>query len=239
MSAVALLASAALMGLAGTPHCAGMCAAGCAAVAKLCKPQQAERALTGVLIGRLIGYGLAGAAVASAAGALRWLGDSVAWMRPIWSALQLMVLMLGLWLLVRGRLPTGVQAWAEQLVRRPPREGWTRVRMPGELKAVGIGALWPAIPCGLLHAALLVAAVASGPVEGAGVMLAFAATSSVGLILGPAFWLRLMPAAVRARAGINEGGTLALRLAGALVVVTMGWSLGHSLFEPLQAAWCA
>lgn len=236
---VALLVSAALMGLAGTPHCAGMCATGCAAVAKVCQPQKVERALAGVLLGRLIAYGIAGAAVASMAGGLRWLGDSVGWLRPIWAALQLAVFVFGLWLLLRGRLPAGVQAWAAQIGKRPQRDGWTRVRMPGELKAVGIGALWPAIPCGLLHAALLVAAVASGPVEGASVMLAFAVTSSVGLIVGPAFWLKLLPAALRSRAGLNEGGTLALRLAGALVVVTMGWSLSHSLFEPLQAAWCA
>jgi sulfite exporter TauE/SafE len=242
MSTTALMASAALMGLVGSPHCAGMCGAGCAAVASRCTPTRPERAWAGLLLGRLAGYALAGAAVASAAGGLRWLGDSVAWLRPIWAALQLAALVLGLWLLLRGRLPVGVQAWAERLGRPSPAAAPVqRIRLPGEAQAAAVGLLWPAIPCGLLHAALLVAAVASGPLDGAAVMLGFALASSVGLIAGPAFWLRLLPAAVKAggAAGATERSTvLALRLAGALVVLSMGWSLRHSVIEPLQA-WCA
>lgn len=250
MSTTALLASAVLMGLAGSPHCAGMCGAGCAAVARRCTPQHLPRGWSGLLLGRLAGYALAGAAVASAAGALRWLGEGVAWLRPIWAALQVAAFVLGLWLLVRGRLPVSVQAWAERLGRAAPAEASVgqRVRLPGEAQAAAIGLLWPAIPCGLLHAALLVAAVASGPLDGAAVMAGFALASSVGLIVGPAFWLRLVPAALRAggtaggaaggAAGAEPGTTLALRVAGALVVLSMGWSLKHSVLEPLQA-WCA
>jgi uncharacterized protein len=246
MSTTALLASAALMGLAGSPHCAGMCSMGCAAVASRCTPQRLPRGWVGLLLGRLAGYALAGAAVASAAGALRWLGDSVAWLRPIWIALQLAAFVLGLWLLLRGRLPVSVQAWAERLGRPAPADpsAGQRIRLPGEVKAAAIGLLWPAIPCGLLHAAVLVAAVASGPLDGAAVMAGFALASSVGLIAGPAFWLRLVPAALRARGDVGAGAdsgagtTLALRVAGAMVLLSMGWSLRHSVLEPLQA-WCA
>jgi sulfite exporter TauE/SafE len=248
-----LAASAALMGLAGSLHCAGMCSAACTAVAGRCTPQRPGQGTMAVLTGRLLAYAGAGALVATAAAGLRWLGEGVAWLRPIWSALQLALLVLGLWLLVRGRMPAAVQGWIESFgqPRTPAAVGdgaWQvmqiRRTLPGGLKAGLLGLLWPAIPCGLLHGALLVASMASGPLAGAGVMAAFALTSSVGLVAGPALWFRLRPllqsraVAADASATLDDGGALALRLAGAMLVASVGWTLGHGLLEPLQA-WCA
>ena len=250
-----LAASAALMGLAGSLHCAGMCSAACTAVAGRCTPQRPGQGTAAVLAGRLVAYAAAGALVASAAAGLRWLGEGVGWLRPVWSALQLALLVLGLWLLVRGRMPAAVQGWIESLGQpRSPEQvgdgGWQRIRiqrrLPGGLKAGALGLLWPVIPCGLLHGALLVASMASGPLAGAGVMAAFALASSVGLVAGPALWFRLRPLLARGRdeghaaggAAVDDGGALALRLAGAMLVASVGWTLGHGLLEPLQA-WCA
>ncbi|MEY8877907.1 MAG: sulfite exporter TauE/SafE family protein [Leptothrix sp. (in: b-proteobacteria)] len=243
---LALITSAALLGLAGTPHCAGMCAGGCAAVARVqpepAAPTRGSARLAAVLLGRASGYAAAGAVVASAVGALRWLGDSVAWLRPGWAAVQLAALLLGLWLLWRGRLPVALLAWADAW-RRPRTAdqidtGWVRMRLPGEARAFAIGALWPVIPCGLLHAALLVASLANGPALGAAVMLAFALTSSLGLVLGQWLWQRLLPPAWRRRAAGREDA-LAMRLAGAMLVVMLGWSVFHTVWRPLQEAWCA
>jgi uncharacterized protein len=111
------------------------------------------------------------------------------------------------------------------------------VHLPGELKAAGIGLLWPVLPCGLLHAALLVAAVASGPLEGGVVMLAFGLTSMTGLLIGPYLWLRLIPQRLRAQVSGAEG-TLALRLAGAMIAGVSGWTLAHAVMDPILA-WCA
>ncbi len=245
-----LAASAALMGLAGSLHCAGMCSAACTAVAGRCTPQRPGQGTAAVLAGRLIAYALAGVLVASAAAGLRWLGEGVGWLRPVWSALQLALLVLGLWLLVRGRMPAAVQGWIESLGQpRSPEQvgegGWQRIhiqtRVPGGLKAGALGLLWPVIPCGLLHGALLVASMASGPLAGAGVMAAFALASSIGLVAGPALWFRLLPrlrGTASAGASSDDGGALALRLAGAMLVASVGWTLGHGLLEPLQA-WCA
>ncbi len=249
-----LAASAALMGLAGSLHCAGMCSAACTAVAGRCTPQRPGQGTAAVLAGRLIAYALAGALVASAAAGLRWLGEGVGWLRPVWSALQLALLVLGLWLLVRGRMPAAVQGWIESLAQpRSPEQvgegGWQRIRiqtrlsggLPGGLKAGALGLLWPVIPCGLLHGALLVASMASGPLAGAGVMAAFALASSIGLVAGPALWFRLLPrlrGTPSTGASLDDGGALALRLAGAMLVASVGWTLGHGLLEPLQA-WCA
>jgi len=235
----ALVATAAVMGLAGLPHCAGMCGAGCAAAARLCQPAQPSRAVAGLLIGRLLAYTVAGALSATLVTGLQTLSEGTGWLRPIWVGLQLFLLVIGLALLLRGRLPPSIEAWVETFGRRPQDAALTRkVHLPGELKAGAVGLLWPAIPCGLLHAALLVAAVASGPVDGAAVMAAFGATSSLGLLIGPAVWLRWLPAALRRAAGADEPGRLALRLAGATISIFAGWGLAHAVIAPI-VAWCA
>lgn len=237
----ALLLTAALMGLAGTPHCAAMCGAGCAAVARRCTPQAPARGVAGVVLGRLVAYAAAGALAASLVGGLRWLAGAAGWLRPAWTGLQVFLLLLGLWMLVRGALPAGLAAWLEQRGRPDLPDGAARIRLPGEVQAAAWGLLWPALPCGLLHAALLVAAVASSPIEGALVMGVFALSSALGLVLGPVLWLRWVPAALRT-AGMRGGvspASLSLRMAGASIVALVGWSFGHALWTDTLAAWCA
>jgi len=237
----ALVVTAALMGLAGVPHCAGMCGAGCAAAARLCQPARPSRAVVGLLVGRLVAYMVAGMLAATVVTGLQTLSEGTGWLRPVWVGLQAFLLLLGLWLMLRGRLPPSIEAWAEQVGRgrRPQDSDLPRkVHLPGELKATAIGLLWPVLPCGLLHAALLVAAVASGPLDGALVMLAFGATSTLGLLLGPAIWLRWLPAALRRHATDAQGNRLAVRLAGAMISGFAGWGLAHAVIEPI-AAWCA
>lgn len=243
----ALVLTAAMMGLAGTPHCAAMCAAGCAAAARRCTPVQPWRGVASLLGGRLVAYALAGAVAASLIGGLRWLADAAVWMRPMWTGLQLMLLLLGLWMLLRGRLPEALQVWLEntggaRVAGQAGADQAVRMRLPGEVKAAGLGLLWPVLPCGLLHAALLLAGIASSAAEGAAVMAVFALTSTVGLLVGPAVWLRWVPAALRpASAGGASAlqASMSLRLAGFSVATVVGWSLGHSLWTGVLAAWCA
>jgi sulfite exporter TauE/SafE len=235
----ALMATAAVMGLAGVPHCAGMCGAGCAAAARLCLPARPGRAVAGLIAGRLVAYAVAGAVAATVVTGLQTLSEGTGWLRPVWVGLQAFLLVIGLGLLLRGRLPASIEAWVERMGGRPQDAPVTRkVHLPGELKAGAIGLLWPVIPCGLLHAALLVAAVSSGPVDGAAVMLVFGATSSLGLLLGPAVWLRWLPAALRRSVSSEDPGRLAVRLAGATISVFAGWGLGHAVIAPI-VAWCA
>ena len=103
MDTGALVLAAGLMGLAGLPHCAAMCAAPCAAATRACGPDRAV--LPAFHLGRLAGYATAGAVAAASAGALRqWLG-AVPALRSFWVLLQLAMLALGLWMLLRGRMP--------------------------------------------------------------------------------------------------------------------------------------
>jgi hypothetical protein len=82
---------------------------------------------------------------------------------------------------------------------------------------------------------LLVAALASTPVQGAAAMAAFAVASSPALWMGPAV-LRRVTGPVDA-SGAAVAATWPLRAAGAFVAAGSVWALGHGLWARV-AAWC-
>ena len=236
----ALLLSAVLMGLAGTPHCLAMCGAACTAASG----GGAPRLLLALHLGRLVGYSAAGALVAASVGSLASLGQAVAALRPLWTLVHIGALGLGLFLLWRGRQP----AWMERLGRRRGaavlhRDGERWQAVKGPARSAGLGLSWVAWPCGLLQSALLVAALANSPAGGATVMAGFAVASTAGLLLGPALWWRL--AAGRQEAGAMGRGLMAsvlsgrgaVRWAGAALALASAWALGHGLWIRV-AAWC-
>ncbi|HSV70434.1 MAG TPA: sulfite exporter TauE/SafE family protein [Methylibium sp.] len=227
----ALVAAAALMGLAGTPHCAAMCGAPCAALARRCGNGRPRQALAVHQAGRLLSYAVAGALVAASTGLLADGARAAAWLRPVWLLLPLAALLLGLWLLVAGR----PLRWmgADQL----PPAGLAVVHGPtpggraaGLAQAAGAGLLWAAWPCGLLYSALLVAALADTPWGGAAVMSGFALASLPGVVAGPLLWQALARRVAAPR--------LALRGAGALLVAASGWGLWLQFTVP-GGLWCA
>lgn len=227
-----LLVTAALMGLAGTAHCAGMCSAACGGLARACVPAQPARGVSALLFGRAVAYVAAGVAVALVVQGLRWMIDGSAWLKPFWTLAQVLLIGIGLWLCIRGELPPSLQQWAQRLGRpRPARVH--RIHLPGELKAGAAGLLWPLLPCGLLHAALGLAALSSGPVEAGAVMAAFALTSAPGLVAGGWLWRRIGGPGATA-----SGGTWAIRLAGAGIALLMLWPFVRGVWAPIQSAWC-
>ncbi|MFT7724648.1 MAG: sulfite exporter TauE/SafE family protein [Roseateles sp.] len=202
----ALIGSAALMGLAAAPHCAVMCSTPCALAARG-REQQMR-----LLAGRLVGYGAAGAVAAASAQALARLSQGAAVLQPLWALLQAALLVLGLSLLVRGRVPV----WLANVRWRPA---------PGRSFATGLA--WVAMPCGLLHAALLLAALSNSPLGGGLAMAAFAATSTLGLAVAPA-WVARLPRRV-------GDASPALRLAGLGLVAASGWALAHGVWQRIAA----
>ena len=217
----ALIVSATLLGLAGTPHCAAMCAAPCAA---LCGREPTRT--VAFQAARLLGYSAAGAL---AAGSVGWLATMAQWspaLRPVWVVLQALVLTTGLWMLVQGRLP----AWIGALGRAPATGAWQPVK--GPLRAAAVGSLWVAWPCGLLQSALLLASLTGSATSGAGAMAGFALASSGGLLAAP--WI-----AQRLRRGSPPASRerhLA-RLTGALLVAGSGFALTRGLWHPI-AVFC-
>ena len=194
---LALILSAGLLGLVGAPHCTAMCSAPCAAVTRGCGAGTPRSALAGFMTGRLLGYAAGGAAVATGVLAFGALGRFAPVLRPLWTVVHAAVLALGLWLLCTGRQPSWWNGTARVPVPEPAAlpGGWQRMRAPA--RAGVAGAMWLALPCGLLQSALLIAALASTAVHGAAAMAAFAITSSVGL--GPHSAVPACPAPGRVR----------------------------------------
>jgi sulfite exporter TauE/SafE len=228
---LALILSAALMGLAGTPHCLAMCGSVSAGIVRSCAQGRPGRAAVAFHVSRLAGYAAGGAVAASSVALLRTLGEAAPLLHPFWVMLHLAALGLGLWLVGTGRQPR----WLEGRGRPPPpelaRSGWQR--MQGPAKAGVAGALWLAWPCGLLQSALVVATLGSTAAVGAAAMAAFAIASSLGLLAGPALWLRFGSAPAVALAA----STWPVRLAGLALAGASAWALGHGLWSQV-AAFC-
>jgi sulfite exporter TauE/SafE len=228
---LALIGSAALLGLASTPHCAAMCGAACAAATGAGRaPRQAGAAPAWAFhAARITGYAVAGGVAAGSIGGLATLAQISPALRPLWTLLHIAALALGLWLLWQGRQP-GWMARLGKTRRDAPvaAGGWQRIEMP--LKAAGAGVLWVAWPCGLLQSALLVSGMANTAWAGAAAMASFATASAGGLVLAPWAWQRW-------GAG-GDAQTLVIRSAGALMAAASAWALGHGLWERF-AAFCA
>lgn len=174
-----LLATMVLMALAGLPHCAAMCATPCA----VALPRGVSPA---VLTGRTLGYAALGGLAAGATGLLaRWSQWSAA-LAPLWVMLLAATVIVGGWMLAKGAVPPvierhGMQAYrwlqgradSSILLQRQP---WLGPVLPALL-----GAAWAALPCGLLYGALMVAALAERPSQGAVLMAAFSLPGGLAL----------------------------------------------------------
>jgi sulfite exporter TauE/SafE len=203
-----------LMGLAGGPHCIAMCGAACAGMGRA----SGVRGFWWFQAGRVVGYSALGALASVSIQAIGHLALDVAALRPLWTLFNLAALALGLVLLLRARQP----AWLERVASAV----WQRVRrkkLPAAPFAVGV--VWALMPCGLLYAALTVAALSGGAADGATVMALFALGSGAALALAPALWLRL-----RNRASNGDWG---VRVSGAALAVTAGWGVWMGLANGL------
>jgi uncharacterized protein len=236
-----LAATALLMGLAGGPHCAAMCGAACAGVARaggavgvrvvraggsLTSSWGAgARATAAFQFGRLTGYAAAGAAAAGAMQSVAWLAEHTAALRPAWTLLHLALLAWGLALLTLARQP----AWVESAGRR----AWSRVRpLVGRRGGVfTAGVLWAFMPCGLLYSALVVAALSGGPLDGAVSMALFAAGGALSLVAAPWMLTRLKQAGEQWKQG---WGT---RASGGVLALAAAWSLWADVAHRV-AVWC-
>lgn len=208
-----------LLGFGSSPHCAAMCGAPCAALTR-----GDGRCMTAFHGGRALGYMAAGAVAAASVSSLGVVREAWPVVRPLWVLLHVLVLALGLWLLATGRQPEWRLGRAPAMLATAG--GWRPIKGPSRSTFAGL--LWVAWPCGLLHSALVLAALANGPTGGAVVMGAFALGSLPALWAGPALLRRL--ASVRQRAW-------GVRAAGLMLVGASGWALGHGVWDR-ALAWC-
>ena len=178
-----LIVTAFLMGVGGIAHCAAMCGAPCAAVLPRGVPVLA-------LCGRCVVYATLGLVASSSTGLLARWGQQVSMLQPLWLMLQLAAVLLGLWLLVTGRMPEQANVAGRELYMRLRQHAVSRRQLGSAGQTARwlpffAGLAWGAMPCGLLYAALMVAALASEPWGGGLVMLAFAIPSATGVWAAP------------------------------------------------------
>lgn len=219
--------TALLMGLVGGPHCVAMCGAACAGIGQAAGSRK-NSAILSFQLGRVLGYSALGAFAAASMQGLGWLTVQSAALRPVWSMFHVAALLLGLVLLFRAQQPV----WLEAAGRRI----WTRAKALGAGAGgapVLLGTLWALLPCGLLYSALLVAAMAGGPLDGAAVMALFALGTSVTMTAAPWVWLKLRGNGVAA----GGSGAWGVRLAGLALAASSGWALWMGLVHN-TAPWC-
>jgi sulfite exporter TauE/SafE len=221
-------ATALLMGLVGGPHCVAMCGAACAGIGQAAGARKTAAILT-FQLGRILGYSALGALAAASMQGLGWLTIQSAALRPVWTMFHVAALLLGLLLLLRAQQPV----WLEAAGRRI----WARAKAFGagaNGAPVLLGMLWAFLPCGLLYSALLVAAMAGGPWDGAAVMALFALGTSVTMTAAPWLWLKLRGNGVAA----GGSGAWGVRLAGLALALSSAWALWMGLAHN-AAPWCA
>jgi hypothetical protein len=234
----ALGVSALLMGMAGGPHCVAMCGALCGALTRgnsagtvgggqvISFSRPGTAAASGALhAGRVAGYAAAGALAAATARGLGEASAQLAVLRPVWTLLHVGILCWGLVLAVAGQPPR----WSRQAGSLLARRLRTVTGSVAGLFATGLA--WTAMPCGLLYSALMLAALAEGPAQGASVMAVFAAGGVASLVVAPWAWARVrwLDRSLRGRAGT--------RIAGLLLAA----SGGHAVWADLQRqieVWC-
>lgn len=231
-----LATAALLMGLAGGPHCVAMCGAASAAVIRIVPVSGSASAVAAAgaafssqaafHLGRIASYAAAGAIAAASVDSLAQASTQVAALRPLWMLLHVFVFAWGVILAVSGRQPQ----WA----RRIGRTLEARLRPLAGSSALGVlatGALWVAMPCGLLYSALLLASLGNGPLQGGLAMMLFAIGSGLSLILAPWLWQRLRWSS--AGAPQAWGARLAGALLAAVALQALWLDIGHQI-----EAWC-
>ncbi len=178
-----------LVGLLGGVHCLGMCGS-IVGIFTAQVPQDRPRwpfhlAYSG---GRIASYATAGALVGSIGQAGLLMRDAVPVQHLLFALSSLMLIALGLylagvWGVVRRLEHLGSGLWK----RLQP---YTSRLLPVNTvpRALGLGALWGWLPCGLVYSVLLTALASGSAVQGALIMLAFGLGTLPNLLAIGLFW---------------------------------------------------
>lgn len=210
------LTAAFLLSLLGGLHCAGMCG-GFIGALQMNRPREVPAAhlALGYHAGRITSYTAAGALVGLIGGGL-YAADVLPVQVVLLVVGSVMLAAIGLAMFGHARWlkkiePIGVGVW--KLV-----SPWARKVYPprSAAQSYAAGLAWGWIPCGMVYAALPLALVAGGPLQGAVVMLAFGLGTLPNLLLA-GFLLRRFRDVVQGRA---------VRLVSGLLVLGFGvWGL--------------
>lgn len=198
-----ILLAAFLTGLAGAGHCAGMCGGIAGALAHAIPPaRQTWPAILAFSTGRVAIYASLGALVGGLAMLLAPADVAVAMLvtRLLTAAVMLAI---GMHLLQWVDWLRVLETAGSHLWRRLTPLARHLLPVTSTARALGIGALWGLLPCGLVYGALLYASASGSATAGALAMLAFGA-GTLPAVLGlgmAAGWLRRHAAGIRRWSG--------------------------------------
>lgn len=168
-----LFISAFLMGLIGSGHCIAMCGGIASSLQLASNKRQTWLYSFAYNSGRAISYMLAGALVAGISG--QFASQNTTFSVFLSFLAGIFMLLVGVYIM---RLAASLQ-WLEKLGKNLIWQHLIKLNrylMPidSPFKALGYGALWGWLPCGLVYSALTWAMTSGSAIDGAFVMLAFA-----------------------------------------------------------------
>lgn len=224
-----LAAAALAAGLLGGVHCAGMCGGIVGTLALEARGPALGRQLA-YNAGRVGSYAIAGS-LAGFAGSLAYAGGAwIAAQSAMFLVANVVMILLGLYIAGWGRAVLRLEAAGLPLWRRIQPIAQRLLPIDSTAKALGAGAAWGWIPCGLVYSMLVLAAASGSAAGGALVMAAFGLGTLPNLLAAGLAAQRLT--ALRRAPWLR-------RAAGSLVVVlgVAGIVRLPALHEALLAGW--
>lgn len=223
-----LYAAALAAGLLGGVHCAGMCGGIAASLAAGSTGPALSRQLA-FNAGRIGSYAAAGALAGVFGGAMT--SAAVADARLVLLVLaNVFIVLVGLYVAGWGGAILRMEAIGVPLWRRiePLRRRF--IPIDTTARALGAGAVWGWIPCGLVYGMLVLAIASGGPLQGAMVMASFGLGTLPALLVAGLAAVKLLE--FRRRPAVR-------RTAGALLIAVAAVGLARvpALHEALVRGW--
>lgn len=219
-----------MVGLLGGVHCLGMCGSIVGVFTAQVPREQARWPFhVAYSAGRVASYALAGALVGALGQAGLLMRDAVPVQHLLFALSSIMLVALGLylaggWGAVRHIEQVGSALWRHL-------QPYTAKLLPVNTvpRALGLGALWGWLPCGLVYSVLVAALAGGSAVQGALIMAAFGLGTLPNLLAIGLFWESIKGWVQSPRVRLAAGAVVAAFGVYGLVkvgytFVTYGWS---------------
>lgn len=225
----ALAAAALVAGLLGGVHCIGMCG-GIAGALSAAARGPALRRQAAFNVGRIASYAAAGALAGGLGSLVQTLGPVNAAQTGLFIVANIFMVLLGLY----------VAGWGRSLLRLESAGGalWRHVEplrrhflpIDSDVRALGAGAVWGWIPCGLVYSMLALALASGSALAGAGVLAAFGLGTLPAMVGAGVAAQRLFE--VRRNPWVRRGAGMAI-----IALAVVGFMRVPMLQELAQAGW--
>lgn len=233
---LALLASAFVLGFAGSLHCVGMCGGIAAALAQSSSSRDGSGSFVHSFVhslGRIMSYatlgglfGMVGGAVGSVVGGA---ANGIVAARPLAEfvlrvLVGLLIVAIGFELARTGRAFPAVERGGQAIWRRVLPLARRVGRPDRPTAALALGALWGLLPCGLVYSGLVLAAASGDLVDGSAAMAAFGLGTLPAVVATAVFSAGLARLGSVARVRRGAGGLL---VAFGLWSIAGAWVASH------------